>query len=346
MQNRVFKRNAFTLVELLVVIAIIGILVALLLPAVQQAREAARRVQCINQLKQISLACLLHEESLRFFPSGGWSKEWTADPDRGFGKKQPGGWAYSALPYLEEGALRDLGKGVTNSTERRQAMIQLHTNPIGSFYCPSRRPAQSTGHDWRRINNAPQVPLLDSVAKSDYAANGGDSKWSAGDNPPFRIPSSYSQADGDFDWTEVLDQRDTRDPFAVYITGIMYIRSEVKMRHIKDGTTKTYLVAEKHVDPDEYTGFNGNDWGENQSIFSGFEWDNTRLTNPVGSRYEPSQDTPGRSGHFAFGSAHASGFNAAMCDGAVQHVNYGVDRIVHGFLGNRRDGQPASLTDL
>src|SRR5690242_9173257 len=101
---------AFTLVELLVVIAIIGVLVALLLPAVQAARESARRTQCINQLKELTLGGMNHEGAMKHFPTGGWGIKWVGDADRGYGQQQPGGWIYNILPFIEQRAKHDMPK--------------------------------------------------------------------------------------------------------------------------------------------------------------------------------------------------------------------------------------------
>ncbi|NBP86592.1 MAG: DUF1559 domain-containing protein, partial [Mycobacteriaceae bacterium] len=92
-------RHGFTLVELLVVIAIIGTLMALLLPAVQAARESGRRTACLNNLKQLATAVESHKTSMGHFPTGGWSTNWIGNPDRGANWRQPGGWCYTILPY-------------------------------------------------------------------------------------------------------------------------------------------------------------------------------------------------------------------------------------------------------
>ena len=105
------QQKGFTLVELLVVITIIGILIALLLPAVQAAREAAQIAQCQNNVKQFALGCLAHESVTKRFPTGGWGFAWSGDPDRGNDWRQPGGWVYNVLPYIEQQPLHKLRTG-------------------------------------------------------------------------------------------------------------------------------------------------------------------------------------------------------------------------------------------
>ena len=117
------KSAGYTLIELLVVITIIGLLISMLLPAVQSAREAARRVQCANNVKQLGLAMLLHEHANGWLPSGGWGHLWVGDPASGFGKNQPGGFFYNCLPYLEQQALHDLSLGTAHYTQRQMRTI-------------------------------------------------------------------------------------------------------------------------------------------------------------------------------------------------------------------------------
>jgi len=119
------RYRGFTLVELLVVIAIIGILIALLLPAVQAAREAARRMQCSNNLKQLGLAILNYESTFRYLPPGGWSRHARPFPD---------GASLHAivLPYLEQVGLREQLAGVNLAS-----LSNLETLRINTFRCPS-----------------------------------------------------------------------------------------------------------------------------------------------------------------------------------------------------------------
>ena len=103
--NQKMRSLGFTLVELLVVIAIIGILIGMLLPAVQQVREAARRTQCMNNLRQIGLAALNHESAYQRFPTAGGCSDGYHDPNEEFRplyRLENGGWMYQVLPFMEQ----------------------------------------------------------------------------------------------------------------------------------------------------------------------------------------------------------------------------------------------------
>ncbi len=148
------RNRGFTLIELLVVIAIIAVLIALLLPAVQQAREAARRTQCKNNLKQLVLAIHNYHDTMNMMPIGSLS---TA-PSSGAGTVgSEATWALMILPYLEQAPLYNLIYGVTaqmnNVPESSQALSDATNRPIGAYSCPSdpfsgKRTAQAGLSDW------------------------------------------------------------------------------------------------------------------------------------------------------------------------------------------------------
>ena len=309
-------RHGFTLVELLVVKAIIGILIALLLPAVQTAREAARRIQCKNHLKQFGLGMLTHHDAQGIFPTGGWSQRWTGDPDQGFDENQPGGWEYNVLPFIEETAMHELGAGATLPEKKRLFRERLQ-KPIAMFHCPSRRePAVRPIQNW--FHNA---DAMQGNVKIDYAANGGTVRIALSGGP-----RTIARADR-FNW-----------PNPGQFDGIVHIRSEVKLRHIKDGTTKTLMLGEKYLNPDFYN--DSRDHGDDDGAMVGLNFDSVRWTSPS---YPPLRDTPGVVSHSGFGSVHAVGFHATLCDGSVQTINYDVDAVTFRNLGIRDDGQVMNL---
>lgn len=359
-------KTGFTLVELLVVITIIGILIALLLPAVQAAREAARRIQCSNNLKQIGVAALTHEERQGHLPTGGWGCNWAGEPTRGFGRKQPGGFLYNILPYMELQSLHDLGIGdnLDSPEMLRPEIEQRIKTPVATFYCPTRRKATTYPFpdvdNWRPCNiNGSQRDGLHIVAFNDYMASGGDAmldydigEQSIGSQPLAPTPPVSSVDDvrrwPDSKWNILLRGN--------YTKGIVCRRSTVKISEIKDGTTNTYLAGEVYLIPDYY--FTGKSIGNNAPWDSGYgnqsiHWSGKIVVtngNPRGNDpnalsttdplFQPMQDTPGLERSLCFGSAHAGGFNMVFCDGSVHAISYSIDLETHRRLGNKADGLP------
>lgn len=317
--TRSMRRHGFTLVELLVVIAIIGVLVGLLLPAVQSAREAARRAQCLNHLKQLGLASLVHEDAHGYLPSGGWGWLWVGDPDQGFGAEQPGGWLYNLLPFLEETALRDLGKGAS-SPRKRTLLVSLVQTPLDIVHCPSRRAPQLFPM-WQGTFAFHNTAEFEGVARADYAVNGGSHFWDPGGGP-----ASLAAAES-FSFPDTSEQ-----------TGVSFIRSEIELRQISDGTTHTYFAGEKYINAGLYT---ANDPpGDNLSMFVGEDYDTTRYTAFNAERgLVPMQDRVGLSLVERFGGPHAGGVHMVFCDGSARPVSYNIDADVHRWLGHRADGQ-------
>jgi prepilin-type N-terminal cleavage/methylation domain-containing protein/prepilin-type processing-associated H-X9-DG protein len=132
---------AFTLVELLVVIAIIGILIGMLLPAVQAVRESGRNLTCRNQVRQIGLAFQLHHEQRRFFPTGGfeyWAPPTFVNGVTATGRQQDASWAFQILPYVEA---QEVWRGIGADDVSRQIAAIAFVQPL--YFCPTRRPPQS-----------------------------------------------------------------------------------------------------------------------------------------------------------------------------------------------------------
>jgi len=180
---RLFRRavRGYSLVELLVCLAVVSILSALLLPAVQTARESARLTTCRNRVSQLAKAMIRHEAAFGHFPSGGWSPIWLGVAERPSDQSQPGGWTFGILPYAEELATRDLVDGATSLTAP-SVYQALATTPVGVFVCPSRRsaaPIPVVGAGPFSTAVASRITLT-RATRSDYAANGG----SVGNCPP------------------------------------------------------------------------------------------------------------------------------------------------------------------
>jgi prepilin-type N-terminal cleavage/methylation domain-containing protein/prepilin-type processing-associated H-X9-DG protein len=324
------RKAGFTLVELLVVITIIGILMSLLLPAVQMAREAARRLSCKNNLFNIGRASQNHLSKMNYFPSGGWGYKWTGDPDMGYGAKQPGGWLYSLLPFLGLDAVHDIGKGL-DATAKKTALGNLRAAVVPTFVCPTRRKVM--GYPPSEASNNAINPTT--VAKTDYAANSG-TVMELQTGPDLSCLSTYPACGTDFGKAPKTD-------------GVVGWRSQIQAAHIKDGLSQTMFAGEKYLSTQFY--YTGTSCGDNNSTYEGYDWDINRwvptLDGTNDAVRKPMRDVPaGEDCSVRFGSAHTTGFNVVFCDGSVHFLQFTIDLKTLASLGIRNDGGSVDISKL
>jgi prepilin-type N-terminal cleavage/methylation domain-containing protein/prepilin-type processing-associated H-X9-DG protein len=297
-------RRAFTLIELLVILAILAILMALLLPAVQKIREAASRIRCQNNLRQIGLAFHNHHDALGYFPSGGWfltsPPTYDATGQPAVGQNQQAGWGFQVLPYLEA---ENTWRGGPATDNQSRALLAMAT-PNSVFFCPSRRPPMTVVYtrSWEPglLDNLSHIPPgrpLDQIttALCDYAA---------------------SNSEG---------------------TGVVRRFFPQRISDIFDGLSNTALVGDKQMLRSRLGQLQVDD---DQGYCAGYDHDTVRHTNQ--SPFPDDTDSSAirndaLSGRF--GSSHAARFNMVFADGSVHALSYSIDPHIFSYLGNIADGQ-------
>lgn len=314
--RRESERSGFTLVELLVVIAIIGILIALLLPAVQAARESARRSQCSNNLKQIGLSFQTYHDTYRDYPTSGTG----ADPARtmvnggiAIGNDQAWGWAYQILPFMEREALWE----DTNDTNVKQASVP-------TYFCPSRRQPIVFN-----VNGGGTTGMRGQL---DYMANHGIDTSGGGN-----IPNGTA-------FNGIVRRSAAANSVKVDSSTVL------------DGTSNVLLVAERFIATNWYESPYTGEWDVHRGGFvggtvstGGYLTSGWRANYPAPMR---DRDVTGVSAvtgvGFAkyFGSAHSAGTNTVLCDGSVRIVRFNVSPDVFRRFVGRKDGETFSTVDL
>jgi len=312
--------RGFTLIELLVVIAIIGVLVALLLPAVQAAREAARRTQCANHLKQMGLGFQNHHDVLKAFPSGG--NKYSVFPRTIVNggpatyETQHWSWGYQLLPYIEQTNLWSY----VDTAAADNGDTKVSGTPVPTYFCPTRRkPCAFTGGAW----TSQTTPR----AMTDYAGNGG---------------TTNQGGDGGGIYGAGGDGTTSQD-------GVLRFTSlgPVRMPDILDGTSNTLALGEKRLNTHNCTTITGPD--DNDGYVGGYQDDVIRW-----SSRQPAKDysAPPISSSaldpwiWQFGSSHPATFQCVFVDGSVHGVRFNVDLKIFQLLCNRNDGEAFSPGQL
>ncbi len=347
--------RGFTLVELLVVIAIIGILVALLLPAIQAAREAARRSQCSNSIKNLALAALLHEQATKHFPvdeniyndapdeidlkTGTWRNLGEPDPYFQNGLLSGAGWIVMVLPQLAEQPLFDqfkpyldkkyfdvkLGLNNDNPTLRTALATQpsVLLCPSDAFRGPRDDQYPYTSSGQVGVNSPPWL-----VAVTCYKGNAGDTAFARSmTEPPFNQPPGY--------WNGYpnrnFDCHYARDCFGIPWR-TTYARGGVKMKEITDGTSHTFLVGEASpVDGNSVAWNSDGDWAIT-GVGINFDWQNYAAC--VSASGVPTCWWNMR----GFRSSHPGIVQFAFADGSVRNIPDSIDHPVYRALSSRARG--------
>ncbi len=309
------RMRGFTLVELLVVIAIIGVLIALLLPAVQQAREAARRMQCSNQLKQLGLAMHNYHDTYQVFPPGSVNLSTTSAANQNLTN-----WAIAILPYIEQAALYEqYDHSVHNSHASNEDVLKTI---LPAMLCPS-----DVGSE---VLVTPSQLVGTDIAPGSYKGN---------------IGRRFRGANGYFDYppyagTYTAAERASIGP--LHVSGVNGLTCE-RFATITDGSTNTLLIGEYHTKtrPDCKTF-----WASSQNFH------NLAAAQPESYTRIPDWEAcyaaTGNSQHWkcyrAFASLHAGGtVNFAMCDGSVTNIPQTIDNVVFEALSTISRNEVASL---
>ena len=310
------RRQGFTLVELLVVIAIIGILIGMLLPAVQQVREAARRIQCGNQMRQLSLAMHNFESSNQHFPSGVQTRPGAFDSAR----RQPGlNWHVLVLPFIEQDPLFTVVNDVSDRLSNPRAVYESDVvlEVIPNFICPS-----CPMGDLNDVRPAFGDEIF--AGKSNYVGIWG------------------TEVDGNSDYNVLADDEDVWDP-STY-SGILFINSETGFGEIQDGTSNTFIIAERDGAPLDGLDSQGRPairaaatWCATQQA----QWSNQCL-GPVSRELNYTINTievNDPSKWNAISSQHPGGANFGRADGSVQFVNDTIGGDAYEALGTKAGGE-------